>query len=162
MKKSKNSAFSELKKMKDEYERKLKTDGQRVLKERFKELFGAHPELLGVKWQQYTPYFNDGEACVFTVHSVEGVLLDVRVAEGLSLVDSTKTDSYDTLRVEEQQCVWVDVYTLRDKLPAILLSINEVGDELRQFSDLAQAVFGDHCEVSATRDGFKVIDIEHD
>lgn len=31
----------------------------------------AFPEVESVRWTQYTPYFNDGEACVFGLHSRE-------------------------------------------------------------------------------------------
>ena len=27
--------------------------------------------ITGVQWRQYTPYFNDGETCVFSVHEPE-------------------------------------------------------------------------------------------
>jgi hypothetical protein len=37
-------------------------------------------EVAKVRWNQYTPYFNDGDACVFNVHSPE-VLLAVEAEE---------------------------------------------------------------------------------
>lgn len=33
------------------------------------------PEVAKVRWKQYTPYFNDGEACVFGAHSPEVLLV---------------------------------------------------------------------------------------
>ena len=32
----------------------------------FKEIFDAHPNVAAVRWTQYAPHFNDGEACVFS------------------------------------------------------------------------------------------------
>lgn len=33
------------------------------------DIFEKYPFLGGVTWTQYTPYFNDGDACVFTAHT---------------------------------------------------------------------------------------------
>ena len=34
-------------------------------------LFETYPELKSFGWRQYTPYFNDGDACYFSVHADE-------------------------------------------------------------------------------------------
>lgn len=36
-----------------------------LLLERSKEIFETYPDIKGFCWNQYTPYFNDGEPCVF-------------------------------------------------------------------------------------------------
>jgi len=35
----------------------------------FKPIFESIPELETISWTQYTPYFNDGDDCIFTIHS---------------------------------------------------------------------------------------------
>jgi hypothetical protein len=46
------------------------------------EIFDKYPSVESVGWPQYTPYFNDGELCHFSVHSgeesirVNGVILE--------------------------------------------------------------------------------------
>jgi len=35
----------------------------------FKELFAQAPNLKSVGWTQYTPYFSDGDECIFSVHA---------------------------------------------------------------------------------------------
>lgn len=35
----------------------------------FKELFEENPNVENFGWSQYTPYFNDGDTCEFTVHT---------------------------------------------------------------------------------------------
>jgi hypothetical protein len=37
------------------------------LKEVFNEFWNSNPEIKVVTWTQYAPYFNDGDACVFSV-----------------------------------------------------------------------------------------------
>lgn len=34
-----------------------------------KALFGKYPDLISFSWTQYTPYFNDGDECVFSVYA---------------------------------------------------------------------------------------------
>ena len=41
-----------------------------------KQFFDACPEVESIFWTQYTPYFNDGEACEFGVHDQYYVLKD--------------------------------------------------------------------------------------
>lgn len=47
-------------------------------------LFEACPEIESVYWTQYTPYFNDGDSCEFSVHESH-----------FNLVDDTLTDSFE-------------------------------------------------------------------
>lgn len=59
----------------------------------------ALEEVAAVRWHQYTPYFNDGEACVFGAHGPE-VLLTVEAD-----IDEDDDDYYDETR-------WRDTYQL--------------------------------------------------
>ena len=36
------------------------------------DFFARNPEFAGIRWNQYTPYFNDGDECVFNVHDFWG------------------------------------------------------------------------------------------
>lgn len=36
-----------------------------------KTIFERHPKLDSFKWRQYTPYFNDGEECIFGRHDAD-------------------------------------------------------------------------------------------
>lgn len=58
-----------LEEMISEYEeqRKAMTEKFRgALTETFRGIFEKHPELAGFTWNQYTPYFNDGDPCEFS------------------------------------------------------------------------------------------------
>jgi hypothetical protein len=43
----------------------MKTLATQMLHEDVAELFAKHPNLEKFGWRQYTPYFNDGSACIF-------------------------------------------------------------------------------------------------
>jgi hypothetical protein len=118
-----------------------KTGTQAALKEAFKEVFAAHPGLKAVKWTQYTPYFNDGDACVFGVH------------DWYARVGGQETGGDD-------DDGFLGSYELRES------AAKGAADHLSQLfkaldDDAMQAAFGDHCEVVATRDGFAVEKYEH-
>lgn len=50
---------------------KMQAEGQDALKEAFSSFFAAHPQARAIVWTQYTPYFNDGDACTFSVNEME-------------------------------------------------------------------------------------------
>lgn len=52
----------------NEAKRAMQEHGEAALKTAFKEFFDACPAVKEVAWTQYAPYFNDGDACEFTVH----------------------------------------------------------------------------------------------
>jgi len=70
-----------------------------LMKEAFREFFTKYDTVVeNVYWTQYTPYFNDGEACEFSVHDTFILIKgdeDACEYEGSSLYDK---DSINTLK----------------------------------------------------------------
>lgn len=60
--------LDELVKKLKEVEKEVSKMSKTALKESFEELFKAHPAIDAVSWKQYTPYFNDGDACYFRIY----------------------------------------------------------------------------------------------
>lgn len=56
----------EYKRVRAEFVKKLEPQFAEV----FKGFFDENPNVGGVQWTQYTPYFNDGEECVFSVNDM--------------------------------------------------------------------------------------------
>lgn len=48
----------------------MKAEAKDALKTAFKRLFTEYPDVAVVAWQQYTPFFADGDPCEFSVHDV--------------------------------------------------------------------------------------------
>src|SRR5688572_30748584 len=63
--------LKELNELKAAYETALREKGQEIIKVAFRDMFEKHPDLISLRWTQYTPYFNDGDACTFSVHDPE-------------------------------------------------------------------------------------------
>lgn len=131
--------FQELMDLKKAYDDKVAAFGKDAVVAAFAPFFGAHPEASAVRWRQYTPYFNDGDACEFSVH-------EMRVRFG----DDNESGDYEDGFVES----W-DVREDAAK-KAALGDLPDIPD------DVLRAVFGDHVEVTVTRDGCESEEHSHD
>lgn len=63
------TTFEELKKQMEELQEKIKKQGQETFFEIAKNIFERYPVIESFGWNQYTPYFCDGEQCEFGVRS---------------------------------------------------------------------------------------------
>jgi hypothetical protein len=135
------------------------------LKNVFDEFFKICPEIKTVVWEQYTPYFNDGEPCEF------------RVGEIRFRTDNEEDDNeYDTMPTAFAGKPWsyerspdsamALAYNEAIKNPRydfITSAINEFETVLRSIPDtIYLSSFEDHVKVVVTREGFEVSEYEHD
>lgn len=129
---------------------------QDSFKEYLKEFFDANPEIKVIKWMQYTPYFNDGHECVFSVH--DAVFSNAsdpdNVSEWGELRDDANKHEYAF------QGTW--------DIPESLKTKSKVFDDFNgticssEMEDIMRAMFGDHVTVTCTREGISVDKCEHD
>lgn len=132
---------------------KLRLEKQRQAQAVFKaeaaKLFEANPMLQSFGWRQYTPYFNDGDTCVFGVYSDEP-----------DINDKCGYDLDSGLEYDASTRKWVQV---RDPDPYIKLQV-VVAKLLNGFDeDDMKHMFGDHVRVTVRRDGeIDVDDYSHD
>ena len=54
-----------------ELRKTIRKEGEGALEEAFSEFFTKHPAATAIVWTQYTPHFNDGDACTFNIHEFE-------------------------------------------------------------------------------------------
>lgn len=89
----------------NELNSQMREKSKDLMKEAFRDFLGKYDEVVeNIYWTQYTPHFNDGEACEFGVNDVFILLKDDEEAceyEGSSLYDK---DSINTLK--EQIAKW--------------------------------------------------------
>lgn len=97
-----------------------------------RDLFAKYPDMDRFSWRQYTPYFNDGDECVFQVHEE---------------ADINGKNRYD-----------------EDINPKLGPAYKDIADLLNAMdSESMQLVFGDHSEITMSRDGnIKTGDYQHD
>ena len=110
--------------------------GRLAFDEAARNLFAAHPDLESFGWKQFTPYFNDGDACEFWARteypSVNGV-------DGEEVTDGT---GYDDAGNPYQKEAASPEYPMQQAVKQMLGAY--AGDDLREF-------FGDHVEVVVER-----------
>ena len=151
-----------------ELQKEFQTTAQALFKETTKEFFDLVPQVKSINWRQYTPYFNDGDTCEFSVNDPY-----FSNAEGEDLEDITNWGEYDG----EKDDIWSEEtwallhYTGSEALRAKLGLTPEQQSAIANFSKLIQssemepvmrAMFDDHSRVVATRDGFSVEGHDHD
>lgn len=150
---------------------------QRLTKEHnknFRELFASGirhllvdvPTVKYVSWTQYTPYFNDGEPCVFGRGDPHVVLNSTYDAEG---EDAESSHWWD----EEYGYSFYSIYDYK-KEPRNPVNcsddeakdIRKVLDSIRPLFEVDNAAFktafGDHVRVKITHEGLWVEEIDHD
>lgn len=130
-------------------------------KEKLKEVFNLfweqNPGVNTVIWAQYAPYFNDGDACIFSVRS-------------LSFTNATEEADLSDVRYGEYNGENKDIWALEDyeysynrlKEEGKMEGVNfESIKELSRFicsdamEDVLKATFGSDNIIYATRAGFK-------
>jgi hypothetical protein len=152
-----NERFDQLIAEQRELKKKFQTEAQAMFKEVTKEFFDKNPAITALVWTQYTPYFNDGDACVFRVNDVTFTNAPDDELENVSPWGEYEGDLED---------VWVEYFVKNipdsndiDKKSCEFVS-KMIGSS--EMEDIMLEMFGDHVKVVATRNGFDVEDYDHD
>lgn len=122
-------------------------------------LFEKHPEMQSFSWTQYTPYFNDGDECIFSVRCDQECININRD------VDSDSDDELDSYEIASSDYTYLNgkrVETPENKHP-LFDAQKAVADFLSEFSeDDLREMFGDHAEITVTKSGVEVDSYDHD
>lgn len=112
------------------------------------------PGIYAARWNQYTPSFNDGEPCEFSVNEI---------AIRLSPLDDEEDErgDYEDGFIETYFMSRSDFEELSDEHFEALKKAVSNWDKLNA-DEVARRNFGEHAEVTATLEGFSVDFYEHD
>jgi len=116
-----------------------------------KGVFARHPKLESFRWTQYTPHFNDGDTCEF---SVNNEYLCGTVYDGEEF-DELSASSFDTSKSwhNEDAVAKEGFFEAFKEIDALLKNFEE---------DDYKFMFGDHVEIKVTKGGIEVNEYEHD
>lgn len=140
-----------------ELEKTFKQKGSEGFKKQVDLFFNLYPDIKAISWLQYSPYFNDGEECVFYVHAVNA----------LSFIPESIEYEYE---LEEDENGEETGFILGDysigKIPynkeqeeAIFNFLKFIENE----TDLMEQLFGNHKQILITQEEIKVEDYnDHD
>lgn len=111
----------------DAKRKELTSELQKKFPELFKDFFAKHEWVEKFKWRQYTPYFNDGDECVFGV------------SHNYSSLEINEVDYYDdtVYGKEDKQAIYKELAEIMQSVP----------------EEFYKDLFGDHMEVTVNKDG---------
>lgn len=121
------------------------SQAERILKIGFKDFLTKNSVVKALRWTQYTPGFNDGDACEFTVSDLQVFFED------------PKDDSDDE---------GIDLYSIKGNLKKYNLDaetfkvLEAIGDSLNDMEKPLQRLYGDGSQVTVTSKKIKVTDYD--
>lgn len=167
--------INELKEKIKETNKLVSEHAKEVLDKAFADIFTKYPEVVGFKWQQYTPTFNDGDPCVFWLNEPEYILYtkefaDKVTGEGLDSEaytifdvgdgdDDEDEDIVEIAELEAEQVKGVGFYS------AYKGDLNAAEKEIEALfqgdvEDIFEYAYGDGYTIIATKEGLTVEDYE--
>lgn len=187
-KKTINDFIKERNAAEETFREKMEKQGQKLISEEFVKFFQENPEIQSVRWHGYTPYFNDGDECIYGVDSPVFTFTD-EFKE--ALVGKTRkykhyqyvNDKYTSVDTEEvlkdidavTSILEEDVYEYGEQLSTLeglgnkvstrlQKNIEKLGNFITDLDDACKLIFGDHAEISFTRgeNAFVVEEYSHD
>jgi hypothetical protein len=156
-----NEAITALQSKVAELNKQIREESQNLLNVEFTKVFEKYPKLNSFTWNQYTPYFNDGDECTFHVNpdslipdfsDESGEDHDYEYDKGDSKWDKV-SKKYIDLPVSDEKKLNNEAY---DEIYSTIAAID---------NDTMKAIYGDHVEVTVSKkaDGsLKVATEEHE
>jgi hypothetical protein len=148
----------EIKKLKEE----MLVASNKIFTDLTKTIFEDHPRVNSFGWHQFTPYFNDGDTCTFSVNT-DYIYINGESVDESDWINETKITNYGTWNREKRQ------YEGRTEVPNFNYDKELVAacDEIREFlsnfdNDFFMSQFGDHAEITITAEGVSVDEYEHE
>ena len=147
-----------IKKLKEE----MLEESNKIFTELTKTIFEDHPKVKSFGWNQYTPYFNDGETCTFSAN-VDYIYINGICVDDSDWISEETITNYGTWNQETKK------YEGRTEVSNLNYDseLVKANDEIREFlynfdEDFFMAQFGDHAKVTVTEEGVSVDEYEHD
>ena len=150
-------ALKEATKIREDAAKAAAAAANAALRPALQQFMEQHPDVRAIAWSQYTPYFNDGEPCVFSVNEIHVLPASYVVAEGDDdpLTDAPYGDGWEELP-----------WRADGELPGVsrdtLAALRDLNRTLQNAEPELEAVFGDHAIVVVTKDGAQVETYDHD
>ncbi len=142
----------ELNEMQAKLNKEAEAKGATAIKQGLVEFFKKFPQVEKVQWMQCTPYFNDGDPCVFGVHDVRVKLKDA--PKDIGDYEDGYIGSYDLKYYHEKGQI-----TPPEGLSEALSSIDSKFSSMEKVLEVA---FGDHMRITVTPTELTTEEYEHD
>lgn len=125
----------------------------------FNVVFHEFPELYKISWVQYTSYYNDGDECTFQCYGKDEFEFECDIAENTSVYNqigdicfSRLAKSYEEALVHKWNPLPATITKEKyDNICALCVFISTLLCSIPD--DVIKNMFGDHVEVTVTREG---------
>ncbi len=160
-----NDKFAVLREKQEEI-KKLKKEmldaSNKIFTDLTKTIFEDHPKVKSFGWNQYTPYFNDGETCEFSAN-IDYIQINGEPVDESDWINETKITNYGTWNREKREYEGRTEVPNLDYDPELAAASDEIREFLSNFDeDFFMSQFGDHAEVTITAEGVSIDEYEHD
>jgi hypothetical protein len=119
----------------------------------FKPFLETHPEIKALTFEAYTPYFNDGDTCEYTVGELKIVPTDEELEPGWDIGFEESEVKYNSSLTDEQ----------RETLTNWFKDLEPIQNAFRAIpEEVIEGIVGDHVRVTITLDGVETEDYDHD
>lgn len=157
------------KQQKEKFQEVIKVEFRKALDK----FFEKYPKIEGIMWTQYTPYFNDGDSCEFSVHDPSFVFSKENSPHKEDVKDQSfyEEDYYLSNFFDEDEYVAVTPSTWKLKEKTELTETEKMAidcDEISgmwcgELEDVFRAMFDDHVAVCIKRNGeINTTGVDHD
>jgi hypothetical protein len=138
-------SIEKLKKLKADYRELVEREGKAILKGVLDQFFTKFPNVDSIRWEQYTPYFNDGDACTFSVN------------EPYVRLKGTSENCEDGDNEDRYHSYW----SIRESNKELSEELELLSNELQELEEVLEHM-GDHAQITATRTSIEIDEYEHD
>lgn len=155
-----------------ELKRQFQEKAQALFNNLVKDFFELNPAVNLIQWNQYTPYFNDGESCEFGVNepyfsnATGDDLADIRWGEYEGENDDIWSESHLSYVLKHRDKEYYQTCLKSIDAGEVNIESCDLFSKMIQsseFEDVMKDMFGDHVTVQITREhGIQVEDCEHD
>jgi hypothetical protein len=145
-----------------------------------KKLVNSSPHIEAIRWQQYTPGFNDGDPCTFSISELEvkfdeNVIAEYGNQEKTTLKKVSDEDEEDEDGPEDDRAGFISDYEVEDflKKKMDVLNHKELGVLEKQYETLCklhnsltsmeselERRFGDGMQITVTKKGIETEDYD--
>lgn len=157
-------AKEKYKKAKQELELIMANEGQHVVHDMLDKFVKSFAGIESVRWKQYTPYFDDGNPCVFAVHEVSVKLAEDVYFEvtGRSLLKVEEDDVYINSWNISKYDNSTGSFFVTPKGQALIDALEELEKQMSEEDMLLEKTFGDHTQVTYYKGDFFLEECAHD
>ena len=147
-----------MKELKD-LQAKFENESKQVFGKVMKSFFESFPEVERIVWTQYTPYFNDGDPCEFTIGEMFFVPHNIKDDDD-NAIDPDCMNYYDW-----NEYSFSSYHDAGNPLkPSVELgtAMDDVESMLDDVEDFLRSTLGEHMEITVTKDGIETVEYDHD